>query len=72
MKAPGINNWDIALMKNTAVAENQRIELRAEFFNAFNHAQFKKPEIRVDLPTFGILTQAKDGRQIQFGLKWYF
>jgi len=72
MKAPGINNWDIALTKNTAFAENQRIEFRAEFFNTFNHAQFKKPEIRVDLPTFGILTQAKDGRQIQFGLKWYF
>jgi hypothetical protein len=72
MKAPGIENWDLTLTKTTSIGERQRLEFRTEFFNALNHPQFKRPETRVDLPTFGTLTQAKDGRQIQFGLKLYF
>lgn len=37
---PGINNWDMALLKEFAVNERVRFEFRAEFFNAFNHTQF--------------------------------
>jgi hypothetical protein len=37
---PGINNFDIGLIKNTAVTEKVKVQFRAEFFNAFNHAQF--------------------------------
>jgi len=37
---PGINNFDIGLFKNTTVTERVKVQFRAEFFNAFNHAQF--------------------------------
>jgi Carboxypeptidase regulatory-like domain/TonB dependent receptor len=37
---PGINNWDMALLKEFAVNERMHFEFRAEFFNTFNHAQF--------------------------------
>jgi hypothetical protein len=37
---PGINNWDMALLKEFAVNERVHFEFRAEFFNTFNHAQF--------------------------------
>jgi hypothetical protein len=37
---PGINNWDIALVKDTSLTERLKLQFRAEFFNAFNHAQF--------------------------------
>ena len=37
---PGINNWDMALLKDFAVHENMHIEFRAEFFNVLNHTQF--------------------------------
>jgi Carboxypeptidase regulatory-like domain/TonB dependent receptor len=37
---PGINNWDVALLKEFPVYDRMHIEFRAEFFNAFNHAQF--------------------------------
>src|SRR5205823_6575493 len=40
---PGINNWDLALHKNTAIGERTALEFRAEFFNVFNHAQFMVP-----------------------------
>jgi len=40
---PGINNWDFALLKNTAITERFNLQFRAEFFNIFNHAQFLTP-----------------------------
>ena len=37
---PGINNWNLALLKDVRLTETKRLEFRAEFFNAFNHTQF--------------------------------
>ena len=37
---PGINNWDMALLKDTHITERLDLQFRAEFFNLFNHAQF--------------------------------
>ncbi len=37
---PGINNWDMALLKEFPLNERVHFEFRAEFFNTFNHAQF--------------------------------
>jgi hypothetical protein len=39
-RGPGINNWDMALLKDFTVRERMHIEFRAEFFNVFNHTQF--------------------------------
>jgi hypothetical protein len=40
---PGINNWDMALVKDTAISERVNLQLRAELFNIFNHTQFLGP-----------------------------
>jgi hypothetical protein len=37
---PGIENFDLALLKNTHLTESKSLEFRLETFNAFNHAQF--------------------------------
>ena len=37
---PGLNNWDMALLKDTRLTETTRLQFRAEFFNLFNHTQF--------------------------------
>jgi hypothetical protein len=39
-RGPGINNWDMALLKDFAAGDRMHIEFRAEFFNVFNHTQF--------------------------------
>ena len=36
----GINNFDLSVSKNIQVGERYRLELRADFFNAFNHPQY--------------------------------
>ena len=71
---PGINNWDLALHKNTLIGERMALEFRAEFFNVFNHAQFMNPgsvigEINGNL---GQVTSARDGRIGQMALKFSF
>jgi outer membrane receptor protein involved in Fe transport len=40
IRAPGINNWDLAFFKRFQITEGHRVEFRAELFNAFNHPQF--------------------------------
>ena len=37
---PGLNNWNLTLMKDLKVTERLKLEFRGEFLNAFNHAQF--------------------------------
>ena len=37
---PGINDWDMALLKDFAIHERLHLEFRAEYFNVFNHSQF--------------------------------
>ncbi len=69
---PGVSNWDMGLLKNTLVGEDVTIQFRAEFFNIFNHAQFLDVGVISTSPTFGRITQARDPRIIQFGLKVLF
>ncbi|MGH9628559.1 MAG: carboxypeptidase regulatory-like domain-containing protein [Bryobacteraceae bacterium] len=71
MYGPGIHNWDIGVEKMWAlpVREGTRLQLRGEFFNAFNHAQFGLPVASVVSPVFGQLSSARAPRLIQFGLR---
>jgi Carboxypeptidase regulatory-like domain len=70
---PGINNWDMALMKDTRITEGTSLELRMEFYNLFNHTQFNNPDGQIeDGPNFGLVTAAANGRVMQLGAKFYF
>jgi hypothetical protein len=70
---PGQFNWDISLIKDTKIKEQQTIQFRAEFYNAFNHPQFGNPDTGVRDPTFGQITSTiVNPRIIQFGLKYTF
>ncbi|MGA8593845.1 MAG: TonB-dependent receptor [Bryobacteraceae bacterium] len=69
---PGIDNWDMALLKDINLAESKIIQLRFEFFNVFNHAQFMNPSGNINNGTFGYVTQARDPRIGQVALKFLF
>jgi len=75
---PGINNFDVALLKETKLKEPMRAQFRAEFFNLVNHAQFLNP---ITYPgasgdfasgTFGEVVRARDPRLVQLALKFIF
>jgi hypothetical protein len=40
---PGINNTDLGISKMIPLNEAMHFEIRGEFFNIFNHAQFNNP-----------------------------
>ncbi len=72
LRGPGINNWDVSIIKRIKITESKNLEFRSEFFNAFNHAQFMRPDNQGFSGTFGQVTSARAPRLIQFGLKLYY
>ena len=40
---PGIDNYNLSLLKDTQITEKTQLQFRAEAFNVFNHAQFNNP-----------------------------
>jgi hypothetical protein len=71
---PGINNFDIGLMKRTAITESTALEMRVEFFNVFNHTQFKNPDGNFSIfgDQMGVVTSAREPRIGQISAKFYF
>jgi hypothetical protein len=69
---PGLNNWDMGLLKNVNFTESKSLELRFEAFNIFNHAQFQNPNGSIDSASFGIITAANDPRILQLAAKLHF
>jgi hypothetical protein len=69
---PGFNNTDFGILKRTVIKEQMAFYLRIEFFNIFNHAQFKNPSGNIDGSSFGVVTQARDPRIGQVSAKFYW
>ncbi len=76
---PGFANVDIALIKNTQLKENLRLEIRADAFDVLNHTNFGQPVLTVGTSTFGLLTNTRfptgdsgSSRQMQLAMKLVF
>jgi hypothetical protein len=69
---PGFNNTDFGFLKRTQIKENYAFDLRIEFFNIFNHAQFMNPGGDITSSNFGIVTNARDPRIGQVSAKFYW
>jgi hypothetical protein len=70
LRTAGINNWDFALFKTTAITERVGLQFRTEVFNVFNRVQFGAPNLLVGNPSFGVVSsQANTPRLIQFALR---
>ena len=70
---PGLSDLDLAFLKSTRISERTQLQFRAEFFNAFNHANFEQPDGDIsDGSTFGEILSARDPRLVQLALKLIF
>jgi hypothetical protein len=72
---PGLDNWDMALLKDTRIKESISIHFRLEAFNVFNHAQFFGPTAVdgvLQSPTFGKVISAAPARSMQAAIKISF
>jgi hypothetical protein len=67
---PGFNNTDLGIQKIIPITETKSFEIRGEFFNIFNHAQFNNPSGDISSDTFGNVTSARPMRIGQLGAKF--
>jgi hypothetical protein len=77
LDAPGYFDWDLSAVKDTKLTEKVTLQFRAEFFNAFNRANFGFPNTYVTEPVssnplLGTINSAGAGREIQavFRFMW--
>jgi len=72
---PGMDNFDMALLKNVRLTESKSLQLRLEAFDLFNHAQFFGPQAidgNISSSTFGQAVSAGPPRLVQLGAKFFF
>jgi len=69
---PGIQVWDMSLIKNIKFAERLGLQLRLETFNTFNHGNPSGIDTNVGDSNFGAVTSWHDPRNLQIGAKIKF
>ena len=69
---PGIQVWDMSLIKNFKFAERVGLQLRLETFNTFNHGNPSGIGTNVGDSNFGAVTSWHDPRNVQIGAKINF
>jgi hypothetical protein len=72
---PGIENFDLALIKRVRFDQKRNLEIRLEAFNLFNHPQFYGAgavDGNIASPTFGEIEAAAAPRFIQLAAKFTF
>ncbi|HZS28690.1 MAG TPA: TonB-dependent receptor [Candidatus Angelobacter sp.] len=70
-RGPSLKTVDLNVSKHFAVTENSALLLRAEFINLTNTPIFGAPNATLG-PTFGFISSANPGRQIQLAVKYNF
>jgi len=65
---PNYRDFDFSIIKNTLIGDKVNTQLRAEFFNIFNHPAFALPSNILAAPNFGALYQTPDAAQNDVGL----
>jgi hypothetical protein len=62
----------LSLAKTTNITERTHLEIRADFFNAFNHAEFGLPSTNIGSSTFGQISTTASPRVIQLAARLSF
>jgi hypothetical protein len=73
LHAPGVNNWDLSLMRDFHMWERLRMQFRAEAYSATNHPQWGNPGNNLNnRSTFGVITSAGGARSIELAARFFF
>ena len=72
---PDLINFDMSISKTTAITERLKLEIRGDFFNILNHAEFRNPDTNI-LDSggngFGQILNTYDPRIIQLAARFSF
>jgi hypothetical protein len=75
VRRDSINSVDLSLIKDVLIKGDVRLQLRAEFINAFNQPYFPNPVVSATSSTFGQVTASNQdnyARRAQLGVKLLF
>ena len=73
MRADGLVQFDVSLLKRIAFGESRSLELRGSFFNVANHTTFAAPATNVDAASAGQITSTlNSARTVELAAKLYF
>jgi hypothetical protein len=70
---PGLQDWNVALLKGFSINERSGFQFRAEAYDFINHANLSGPNLNPTSSQFGMIT-GKSGlaRNLQLTLRFYF
>jgi hypothetical protein len=69
---PGSERWDMSMLKNIRLFEDQSLQFRAEAFNIWNHTNYNNVDTTMDDGTTGQVLGAGEKRILQVALKYNF
>src|SRR5206468_7150162 len=72
LRGPAWKNVDLTLAKNFKLNDRFTTELRGEFFNVLNHANFDIPGHTLGNADFGVISAAEPARTVQVALRLVF
>ncbi len=71
-RGPAWKNVDLTVARNFKVRERLHTEVRGEFFNVINRANFDLPGHTLGNADFGVISSAEAARTVQLGLRLLF
>src|SRR5579871_871154 len=69
---PGTIQWDMSITRQFVMKERYKLDLRAEFFNFMNHANWNNPTTGMTSANYGQITGFGGPRLIEMALKLHF
>jgi hypothetical protein len=72
LRGPRQITTDLTLEKGFALTERTKLEVRGEFYNALNHANFNIPGFTLGGPGFGVISSARAPRTTQLAARITF
>ena len=72
LRGASLLTTDLTLERNFTVRERYKFDLRGEFYNVLNHANFNTPGHILNGPGFGVVSSARPGRQVQLAARFSF
>ena len=72
LDGPGTLMVNMSVSRRITFRESMALQLRLESFNLPNHPNFNLPENRVDIISGGMITRAKNNRNLQVGARLEF
>jgi hypothetical protein len=72
LRGPFQKTVDLTLAKEFNATEKYRLDIRSEFYNVLNHANFDVPGHTLGAADFGAILSTRPSRTVQLGLRISF